>query len=111
VAEGIFLKQGTRGLKTPSDLEERELTLARAKIEELMMRLELSEHLIVKKGTRGRVEEAAAMRSAVTPGTGRRYPLTPICAVFRVSRATVYRTMTPARSAPPVAAKRGPETR
>jgi hypothetical protein len=44
----IFLEQGTRGLKTRSDPEERELTLARAKIGELMMRLELAEHLIEK---------------------------------------------------------------
>jgi hypothetical protein len=33
----IFLEQGTRGLKSRSDPEERELTLARAKIGELMM--------------------------------------------------------------------------
>src|SRR5262247_863765 len=46
----IFLEQGTRGLKTRSDPEERELTLARAKIGELMMRLELAEHLILKRG-------------------------------------------------------------
>ena len=46
----VFLEQGTRGLKTRSDPEERELTLARAKIGELMMRLELAEHLIEKKG-------------------------------------------------------------
>src|SRR5438445_10878782 len=44
----IFLEQGTRGLKTRSDPEERELTLARAKIGELMMRLELAEHLLRK---------------------------------------------------------------
>ena len=48
----IFLEQGTRGLKTRSDPEERELTLARAKIGELMMRLELAEHLIEKGGSR-----------------------------------------------------------
>jgi transposase len=46
----IFLEQGTRGLKTRSDPEERALTLARAKIGELMMRLELAEHLIEKRG-------------------------------------------------------------
>jgi hypothetical protein len=46
----IFLEQGIRGLKTRSDPEERELTLARAKIGELMMRLELAEHLIEKRG-------------------------------------------------------------
>jgi hypothetical protein len=45
-----FLEQGARGLKTRSDPEERELTLARAKIGELMMRLELAEHLIEKRG-------------------------------------------------------------
>ena len=46
----IFLEQGTRGLKTGSDPDERELRLARAKIGELMMRLELAEHLIEKRG-------------------------------------------------------------
>ena len=46
----IFLEQGARGLKARSDPEERELTLARAKIGELMMRLELAEHLIEKRG-------------------------------------------------------------
>ena len=46
----ICLEQGSRGLKTRSDPEERELTLARAKIGELMMRLELAEHLIEKRG-------------------------------------------------------------
>jgi hypothetical protein len=46
----VFLEQGTRGLKSRSDPEERELTLARAKIGELMMRLELAEHLIEKRG-------------------------------------------------------------
>jgi transposase len=45
-----FLESGARGLKTRSDPDERELTLARAKIGELMMRLELSEHLIEKRG-------------------------------------------------------------
>jgi len=46
----VFLEQGTRGLKSRSDPEERELTRARAKIGELMMRLELAEHLIEKRG-------------------------------------------------------------
>lgn len=46
----LFIELGTRGLKTRSDPEERELTLARAKIGELMMRLELAEHLIEKRG-------------------------------------------------------------
>jgi hypothetical protein len=47
----------------------------------------------------------------MSSATGRRYPLTMICAVFRGARSTVYRTMTPAISAPPVAAKRGPKPR
>ena len=46
----VFLETGARGLKTRSDPAERDLTLARAKIGELMMRLELAEHLIEKRG-------------------------------------------------------------
>jgi len=46
----VFLDTGARGLKTRAEPEERELTLARAKIGELMMRLELAEHLIEKRG-------------------------------------------------------------
>jgi|SRR5262252_6423611 len=46
----VFLDHGARGLKTRVDPEERELTLARAKVGELTMRLELAEHLIEKKG-------------------------------------------------------------
>jgi hypothetical protein len=46
----VFLESGGRGLKTRADPEERELTLARAKIGELMMRLELAEGLIEKRG-------------------------------------------------------------
>ena len=36
----IFVEQGKRGLRTKAEPEERELILARAKIGELMMRLE-----------------------------------------------------------------------
>jgi putative transposase len=50
------------------------------------------------------------MRVQVSPGTGRRYPLTLICQVFRVPRSSVY-----AAQASPVPAgspgKRGPKTR
>jgi transposase len=46
----VFLETGARGLKTRNDPEERELTLARAKIGELMMKLELAEYLIEKRG-------------------------------------------------------------
>jgi hypothetical protein len=46
----VFLDFGARSLKTRAEPEERELILARAKIGELMMRLELAEHLIEKRG-------------------------------------------------------------
>src|SRR6266545_3507494 len=39
----VFVEQGKRGLRTKAEPEEREPTLARAKIGELMMRLELAE--------------------------------------------------------------------
>jgi hypothetical protein len=45
-----FLEAGARGLKNRSDPEERELTLARAKVGELTMRRELAEYLIEKRG-------------------------------------------------------------
>jgi hypothetical protein len=47
----VFLEVGGRGLKSRSDPEERELTLARAKVGELTMRLELAEHLIIFLGS------------------------------------------------------------
>lgn len=46
----VFLETGARGLRSRTEPEERELILARAKIGELMMRLELAEHLIEKRG-------------------------------------------------------------
>ncbi len=45
-----FLEAGARGLKSRADPEDRELTLARAKIGELMMRLDLAERLLEKRG-------------------------------------------------------------
>src|SRR5881397_2014704 len=48
----VFLEQGTRGLRIRGEAEERELTLARTKIGELMMRLELAEDLIEKGASR-----------------------------------------------------------
>jgi transposase len=45
-----FLAAGQRGLRTKADPEERESTLAEAKLGELMMRLELAEVLIEKRG-------------------------------------------------------------
>src|SRR3989442_6905169 len=48
------------------------------------------------------------MSGGVSPGTGRRYPLTMVCAVFRVARSTVYATSA-ARPAVTVG-KRGAKT-
>ena len=50
------------------------------------------------------------MRAQVSPGTGRRYPLTLICQVFRVSRSSVYAAQAPPAPAGPPG-KRGPKTR
>jgi len=50
------------------------------------------------------------MRAHVSPGTGRRYPLTVICQVFRVPRSSVYAAQGPPASAG-APGKRGPQTR
>jgi putative transposase len=50
------------------------------------------------------------MRTSVSPGTGRRYPLTLICAVWHVARSTVYATPPAPAAAAVVPAKRGPKT-
>ena len=49
------------------------------------------------------------MRAQVSPGTGRRYPLTLICQVFRVPRSSVYAARRPGTAGTP--GKRGPKTR
>ncbi len=46
----VLLEHGKRGLRTKAEPEERNLVLARAKIGELMMRLELAEDLIEERG-------------------------------------------------------------
>jgi hypothetical protein len=51
------------------------------------------------------------MKGAVSPSIGRRYPLTMICAAFRVPRSTVYLAMAPASAVSVLPAKRGPKTR
>jgi hypothetical protein len=45
-----FLEAGQRGLRTKADPEEREFTLAKAKLGELLMRIELAEVLLEKRG-------------------------------------------------------------
>ena len=49
------------------------------------------------------------MRGTVSPSTGRRYPLTMLCASFRVARSGVYAVLAPAGAGPPPG-KRGPKT-
>jgi putative transposase len=50
------------------------------------------------------------MRRAVSPGAGRRYPLTMICTAWRMPRSTVYLAMAAAPGVPVFRAKRGPKT-
>ena len=49
------------------------------------------------------------MRAARSPSTGRPYPLTMICQVWRVARSSVYATAASVGAAP-VPGKRGPKT-
>ena len=49
------------------------------------------------------------MKGRVSPGTQRPYPLTMICAVYRVPRSSVYAAATTVRAAEP-ASKPGPKT-
>jgi hypothetical protein len=46
----VFLDSGTQGLKKRIDPDERELRRVQAKLGEVMMRLELAEGLLEKKG-------------------------------------------------------------
>jgi hypothetical protein len=64
----VFLEHGTRGLKSRSNPEERELTLARAKIGELMMRLEPAEPAGRRRDHRARNESQFRWRSARRQG-------------------------------------------
>ena len=50
------------------------------------------------------------MKGRVSPGMQRRYPLTMICAIYRVPRSSVYAVTAPKQPRPP-AAKPGPKTR
>jgi transposase InsO family protein len=50
------------------------------------------------------------MRAALSPSTGRRYPLTLICQVWRVARSSVYAAALPTAALRPLPAKRGPKT-
>jgi transposase InsO family protein len=53
------------------------------------------------------VEEIAPVRAQVSPSTGRRYPLTMVCQVWRVARSSVYAASPRMPAAP--AGRRGPK--
>lgn len=55
------------------------------------------------------MEEAQAMRLQTSPSTGCRYPVTMICAAYRLPRSSFYAAMAPRMSAL-AEAKRGPKT-
>ena len=63
-----------------------------------------------KKRVRGGVTEAQAMSGQVSPSTGRRYPLTMICQIYRLARSSIYAARGPRGPQRPAAAKRGPKT-
>ena len=70
------------------------------------------ERTLGKKGVRGRAGEALEARTRVSPGTGRLYPLTMICEVWRVGRSTVYAARDREESDGPAGLKkRGPKTK
>src|SRR5262245_6664596 len=104
----VFLESRAREPKSWSDTEERELTLAHAKIGELMMRLELAEHLTEKRasGASGR----GLNGEKGSPSAGRRHPLNLIGQVRHVARSSVYATQAPPAPAGPPG-KRGQKTR
>jgi hypothetical protein len=51
------------------------------------------------------------MRAQASLSTGRRYPLTWICGLFRVPRPTVYATQVPRATPPPRVPQRKPGPR
>jgi putative transposase len=53
------------------------------------------------------VEEIPAVRTRMSPSTGRRYPLTMLCQVWRVARSSVYAPTASPRGT--LAARRGPK--
>ena len=80
----VFLETGQQGLRRRGrDPGERELTRTRAKLGELTDATGACERTPGKKGVRGRAGEALEARTRVSPGTGRLYPLTMICEVWR----------------------------
>lgn len=111
----LFVEGGLEGLRRRRGGPlERELERTRAEVGQLTMRLQLAQGLLEKKGIRGRAEEALQARAAVSPGTGRRYPLSLVCEVYRLARSSVYAALRRGTEAAEVAVapprKRGPRT-
>ena len=106
-----FLEAGMVGLRRRSgDPDARALRHTQAKVGELTMQLELAEMLLEKKGVRGRAGEVEEVAGLVSAGTGRRYPVTMVCAVWCVPRSTVYTQRGQARRPAWKPQKRGPRT-
>ncbi len=81
--------RGKQGLRSRSrDPAERELTRTRAKLGEMTMRMELASELLEKRGYGDDLRKLLKRRARMSPATRRRYPLTMICEVWRVSRST-----------------------
>ena len=86
----VFLERGQQGLKSRrGEGAERELMCTRAKLGEMTMRMELAAELLEKRGF-GQELRKLLRRGSGEFGTGRRYPLTMVCEVWRVARSTVY---------------------
>ena len=109
----VFLETGQQGLRRRGrDPGERELTRTRAKLGELTMRLELARELLEKRGYGDELEKLLKRGPRVSPGTGRLYPLTMICEVWRGGRSTVYAARDREESDGPAGLKkRGPKTK
>ena len=110
----VFIESGSAGLKRRGgDPAERELVRTRAKLGETMMKLELTQRGPArKKGVRGGIEEAQEVAGMKSVFTGRVYPRTMICAVYRLPRSTWYAAgglLVGERPMAPI--KRGPRSR
>ena len=87
----VFLETGQQGLRRRGrDPGERELNPDPGEAGRVDDATGACERTPGKKGVRGRAGEALEARTRVSPGTGRLYPLTMICEVWRVGRSTVY---------------------
>ena len=101
-----FLAAGEASLATrPTDGEALENERLKAKLGEMLLERELLEAKIAALEAKPPFgpPEVAAMSRTVSPSSGRPYGLARVCRVWRASRATVYRHLSPSRprTAPP----------